>query len=447
MNPFCLLIRLFLLILLILSVSACGNGSTSSGQSSVTGVAAAGAPITGQVYLKDINGKTAGPVDTDVNGNFFFNVAGLTPPFILKIEGQAGGYPYTLYSVATKAGNAHINPFSTIVLATATGLDPEQIFNNPSATGIDDAKIQLGVSKVTALLRPLLDFYEITEFDPITSDYVASPENKLDTVLDVVSILVENGSFYVTNRLTDTLIASGSIADISTVALNMAVAPDKSALTDIQELSVRLAELCDVMNKGNRLTTQDLEDFFVPDPDYGTSSGLTRTEDINSIVSIFGPNGTNSNGRLASIKNIRLVWDYTSSYSGHSVNKVYLLNYDFIFENGVVVQGSDVTFAKVLADGQLKWKFIGDYSGEFIGKGYIGNNYGGVLIGYTGNNYGVISTMTKLDNLDTLYIEALELWICGLSGNTDNCTITFTRNVAGAGVIARSKQLRSDLYQ
>ena len=38
--------------------------------------------------------------------------------------------------------------------------------------------------------------------------------------------------------------------------------------------------------------------------------------------------------------------------------KVYVLNYDFIYENGVISRGTNVTFAKETASGQ--WKFIGD---------------------------------------------------------------------------------------
>ena len=107
------------------------------------------------------------------------------------------------------------------------------------------------------------------------------------------------------------------------------------------------------------------EGFFISDSYYGTSNGNSRAQDMASIVAIFGPGGTNSNGKVKSIRNVRLVSDQTVNYSGRGASKVYLLDYDFVFESGAVVHGNNVTFAKDISDG--KWKFIGDPIGSNIG--------------------------------------------------------------------------------
>jgi hypothetical protein len=59
---------------------------------------------------------------------------------------------------------------------------------------------------------------------------------------------------------------------------------------------------------------------------------------------------------------------------------VYVLNYDFIYENGDIVTGTNVTFAKETSSGL--WKFIGDPDQNNSGDT---SNYGcviGTMVGY-----------------------------------------------------------------
>jgi len=59
------------LCFLILVISGCsGSGSSSSSGGSVSGVAAAGAPLYGQVTLTDSLGVVHGPVPIDVDGSY-----------------------------------------------------------------------------------------------------------------------------------------------------------------------------------------------------------------------------------------------------------------------------------------------------------------------------------------------------------------------------------------
>jgi hypothetical protein len=138
---------------------------------------------------------------------------------------------------------------------------------------------------------------------------------------------------------------------------------------DTRDLTQRLTTLSSIINLGAALNADALDDLFLPDRNYGTSNGLTRAQDIASIVAIFGPNGTNTNGKVKGIENVEIVSDLTSDYANRGVSKAYLLNYDFVFENGIVVHGNDVTFGKELNGGQ--WKFIGGPNGS-----HLGNNYG-----------------------------------------------------------------------
>lgn len=362
------LVRIILLLATITFLSACGSGSSSQTSSLpppatiVSGIAATGAPILGTVTLKDRDGLTRGPVATGSDGSFSFDVLRLAPPFLLKAEWTAAGQTQALFSVAMQVGTVHINPLSNLALAIATGADPVSVFGTSSAlpdtAALSDTTLASAVGQMRTLLKPLLDDYGITEFNPLAGNYSATPDNRLDAMLDVVAVKVENGQMTISNRLTGAAVASGSVAQPAGIALDKSKCPDNAALEDIRDITQRVGVLGAAMKLGASLTATDLEGLFIPDPDYGTSSGGTRTQDIAGIVAIFGPGGSNTNGPLKSLRNVRLVSDLTTQYTGRGVTKVYLFSYDFIFENGKTVRGNNVTFGKDTATGL--WKFIGD---------------------------------------------------------------------------------------
>lgn len=381
-------IGLLLFFTSLVFLTACGGGGGSAdgtGASTVSGVAATGAPVYGTVTIKDRNGVQRGSVTTDEDGKFSIDVTGLAPPFLLKVDGLANNLPTTLYSVTTGTGTAHITPFSNLALHLVTGADPATVFGAdgipPDTSRIDGVRLQNALEKIKTLLAPLLAEYGITDFEPIGGAYSATPGNRLDAMLDVIGLTVDKGVLTIFNKLTGAVIASGNLTELGTMAVALEKCPRPSTLTDIKELTDRLVVLRDVMNKGDALTLLDLEELFIPDPFYGTSNGNTRAQDMASIVTIFGPNGTNPNGKLRSIRNVRLVSDQTENYSGRGVTRAYLISYDFIHENGTVVHSTKTTWGLDTGSGQ--WKFIGDPANVVIGS-----NYGAVFYLVTGLDNG-----------------------------------------------------------
>ena len=370
----------FLAFIALLSLTACGGGGGSAASSSpttISGVAATGAPIAGTVTLKDRNGLLSGPVPTDSQGNFSIDAADLTPPFILKAEWTEGTQTQTLYSAAMHTGDTHINPLTNLALALATGLDPATVFGAsdaaPNASRISDASLTSAVGQIKTLITPLLNDYGISNFDPLNGAYAANPENRLDAMLDVIDIKTENGQVTIGNRLTGAELATGNVTNPGMITLNSDSTkyPSAAVRNDIRDITARIGALGTVIKSGAALTAQNLDAFYIADPNYGTSSGHTRSQDITSTVALFGPSGTNTNGALKDIRNLRIVRDISAAYAGRGVSKAYILSYDFIYENGQIVRGSNVTFGKEAASGL--WKFIGDPTG-----GAAGNNYGGI---------------------------------------------------------------------
>jgi len=80
----------FMLMLLMVTVGCSSSDDDPAGTTqTVSGVAAAGAPIIGYAYLKDSAGHTLGPKEIAQNGSFSFAVTGLTAPFYLRAEVQS----------------------------------------------------------------------------------------------------------------------------------------------------------------------------------------------------------------------------------------------------------------------------------------------------------------------------------------------------------------------
>jgi hypothetical protein len=324
----------------------------------------------GTITLKDKNGVQLGPIKTDNDGYFTFDVKGLAFPFVLKADWITTSQSYTLYSVVTGAGTANINPLTNLLLQIATNSDPAVIFGGqgakPDTSLISNSTIMAAQDKINTLLAPLFTKYGISDINPLYGTYTATPENKLDAMLDVISVKVEDGMLSINNKLDGSTIASGKLTNVIDISLDMAKSPDNAMLMDIKEITQRLDTLRSTLNRGEVLTITDTDALFFSNQNYGNSNGHTRAEDMASIVAIFGPGGTNSNGKLKSIRNVRLVSDRTENYSGRDVAKAYLLNYDFIFNNGTMIKGNNVTFGKELSRGQ--WKFIGDPAGSNIGN-------------------------------------------------------------------------------
>ena len=201
-------------LLLLLYGCGGGGGGASPAAPTVSGVAAAGAPIAGTVTLTDSTGRQAVPQTTGTDGSFSFNVAGLSKPYLLSVGSGAS----VLYSIAVDQGTANINPMANLVVAFAGAAAGK----TPGASASDIAAIagNLGPAllDVQTTLKPFLDKYNAASVDPIKGAYTASVGAKvgsvLDQMFDSVTISINSGSVTVTD--------SGS-APLAPVAASLSV--------------------------------------------------------------------------------------------------------------------------------------------------------------------------------------------------------------------------------
>jgi hypothetical protein len=347
----------------------CGGGGGGGGTTTIeetptahtlSGVAAAGAPIVGVAYLIDKNNKQAGPVTINASGNFSFTLDDtFAAPFVLKAEGHVGSVGYIFFSAATGFGTANINPITNLALANATGMNPETVYSNVSGNEakITDASLQAAIASIKAKLQPLLDEYAVTTFDPITGTYVANHE-KLDGMFDEIEINVEGTTVSIVNKLDNTTLATGTIENLPSIegstAAPVAIAQMLSALV--------------TAFKGTATPAADLEPFFVgttaSPAAFGYNDGLDRSQTILSFyLSGLGGNA-DALGDLKEIKILSLQKINASEFTNAitkaapvGISEIYQVKGAFCFKDGSIFEMGNLFVAK---DTDTKWKIIGN---------------------------------------------------------------------------------------
>ena len=202
-------------------IAGCGGGGGSSpgvSPQSVSGVAATGAPLAGQVILRDSSSarkEKSTVIGSD--GSFAIDVSDLSAPFILKASGTADGVSRTLYSFADNPGTANINPLSTVAVANAAGVDdPATVFDSPDAATLE--KIRSGmpgsVSTLKAKLQVLFDGFSVANADPVKDTFKAD-HTGLDGLLDNVKVSIVGGTLTMTNATTGAVLFTARVSDIA----------------------------------------------------------------------------------------------------------------------------------------------------------------------------------------------------------------------------------------
>jgi hypothetical protein len=196
-----------------LALGACGSAHESA--TTVSGVAstdATGVTIT----VKDASTPAQVMTATaDAEGAFAVDVSGLTAPFLVRAQWKGATGNERMYSMATEAGTANVNPLTDAAMAAASpsgnaddvyasygGKDGRQ-----TATSFMDVMRQL-----QAVLAPLFDLYGVA--NPISDD-ASRKTSGISALLKDVKITIANGTVTVTNRATGAVIFTGPLANLA----------------------------------------------------------------------------------------------------------------------------------------------------------------------------------------------------------------------------------------
>ena len=185
--------------LLLFLLAGC-SGSGESGAPTISGVAAAGSPIFGTVYLKDSSvpaKELSVPIAAD--GSFSFDLKDLTAPFLLKAVGTSNGSLQVHYSFTNAAGITNINPLSTLAVVLANGSDDlTTLYNSAEAVKMQALinALPTAISTVQTALKPTLSKFGAALVNFISDPYTADHKG-IDLFLDMVGIRFGNGKVVV----------------------------------------------------------------------------------------------------------------------------------------------------------------------------------------------------------------------------------------------------------
>lgn len=307
-------------------IAACGGGGSStpaaSGNNtggtstSVSGVAASGAPIVGQVVAIDANGKTFAAT-TSASGAYTVNVAGGTAPFILTVVGMSGGKAVTLNSVATAVGQTvNITPLTDLIVSTAAGQPGGAALANLCASNVaaDQVKckaaltaattgtnLSAAVAAVTKMIAPL----NTAGIDPLNGAFTANGTG-MDGVLDAILVTPAAGQGAMATvtliavptqqlgTVTMPAAAGGVATPVTVVPPTSAITATTTAATALSEIQVCLASLSALYptNMTTPPTVAQVTPFI--DPTFmagGAGSTQNQTWFINNVMTVLASAG------------------------------------------------------------------------------------------------------------------------------------------------------------
>ena len=251
-----------IMILTLLSVAACGGGGGGGGGSRssaparqiISGVAAAGWPLSGTATIKDSIGNQK-TVSIGVSGIYNIDVSSMTAPFVLRADGTVASTEYHIYSGATRTdinGNTNITPLTDLIVSNIAGEAAANYYNtgnfaNLTASALDNQQV-----KLQAVLQPLLLAAGVLAgTTDLLRTFFATDNTGLDAVLDMLNISVDSST------------ATATITDITnqeTVSVNFTTQTytntftntgnTTQAINDIQELDNWFLTLSDLFTAG-----------------------------------------------------------------------------------------------------------------------------------------------------------------------------------------------------
>ncbi len=284
-----------------------GGSSSSSSSASVSGVAASGLPISGIVNVTDADGNTRSKT-TDNEGSFSINVEGLTPPFLVCVNGTVMDRSIELCSTVTGAGRANITPITDLILRNVVGVATGNAKANWQAlsAGVDDNTIEQVNEQLALQLEPMLQAVGLSnDVDFISTPFDADMTG-MDMLLDGLDISYNGAGtvatitneFDNTNSITDDITTTVD-NDSNTLANDTAICDQ--FMDDNNAINAIWDELELLFNEGLP-TTGELDAFF----NEHVASDFMDSDGISAGHKHFFSSGTSwpvPNGTITSIIN------------------------------------------------------------------------------------------------------------------------------------------------
>jgi hypothetical protein len=256
----------------------CKNNQPSI-STAISGVAAGGAPIIGNVEITDKFGVKRGmPINDD--GTYKLDVSGMNGPFIVKAHGNIAGVSVTYYSAGTEAdvgGTINVTPFTDLILSSIAGKLVNLYLSDESkipafAALLTREKIDKSQDALFATLKPILIQLGVKETINLIRTVFKADHSGVDALMDLVKVEYDLTTNVAALR---NMITMNKMAEIDvTQPIPLSPIPpsnykdiDISAADDVREIGAVLKGLENLFAVG------------LPTAEKLTSSGLFDTSD------------------------------------------------------------------------------------------------------------------------------------------------------------------------
>ena len=184
-----------------------GGGTPPAASVTISGTAAAGAPVVGFVAVRDSSANPQ-PVRTNIpieaNGHYSVDVTGLTAPFAFLASGTVGGKAVSLYSAATQADvgrTINITPFTDLIIRNIAAGAVDAYINNGAFTGLTPAELDAQRVALTNQLAPALTAMGLSSSIDLLRATFNADSTGLDRFMDVVKVSTTPTGATITNIL------------------------------------------------------------------------------------------------------------------------------------------------------------------------------------------------------------------------------------------------------
>ena len=235
----------------LLNLSGCGGsdgGSAGTGPTvsatNISGTAAAGAPIIGNVTVKGSQGNIISK-QIEADGSYSVDVSTLTAPYMLRAVGYVGGNQYTLHSYAKESdvGNTiNITPFTDLIVANAAKQLASTYFDSGTFS-LTDEEIASEQEELRAKLITVLSSLGIANTIDLLRTAFTADHSGLDAALDIVRVDVDTATSVatLTNLIDNTTIVDNLVDNTQDTVEPLAVVSDLGAVaTDYTAINNRL---------------------------------------------------------------------------------------------------------------------------------------------------------------------------------------------------------------
>jgi hypothetical protein len=233
-------------VLTYTATDAAGNESTATRNVTVTpinlsGTAAAGAAIIGNVTVKGALGNTRSEL-IEADGSYDIDVSGLTAPYRLRAEGTVGGKSYKLHSYAEASDlgdTVNITPFTDLIIANTAQQIAESFFDSDTTTILDPDEIEAQETALQEKLQNVLSALGLDTAISLLNTSFKADHSGLDAALDIIQIENTSDGIVTITNLLDNSTITDDITDTEDNSDVLIVDPETviEAVADIQTIA------------------------------------------------------------------------------------------------------------------------------------------------------------------------------------------------------------------